>query len=209
MAAGIGLAIPISTWEDFLPFTEFAYNKVVHIFTHCSLFEIVYGFNHLTPIDLLPLPSNEVVNFQVDEKTTAIEDLRKEVKERIEKQNVKVAEKVNQHRKPMVFKERDLVWVHLRKERFPYKRDLKLKPKRRGTFSSDKKINDHAYHINLKGKYGVSATFNVYDYPFWCNEFDLRINPSKGEKIMIWTKMFLCYLQDQLQVLEPRNYNLH
>ena len=49
----------LKTWEDCLPFIEFAYNRVVHNTIKCTLFEIVYGFNPLTPIDLLPMPSKE------------------------------------------------------------------------------------------------------------------------------------------------------
>jgi hypothetical protein len=37
----------------------YAYNQSVHSTTDFFLFEIVYGFNPLTPLDLLPLPVNE------------------------------------------------------------------------------------------------------------------------------------------------------
>ncbi|XP_027156813.1 uncharacterized protein LOC113757952, partial [Coffea eugenioides] len=46
----------IRTWEECLPHVEFAYNRTVHSSTHFSPFEIVYGFNPLTPLDLSPLP---------------------------------------------------------------------------------------------------------------------------------------------------------
>ena len=46
----------IKTWEDYLSFIEFAYNRSVHSTTNMSPFEIFYGFNPLTPLDLLPLP---------------------------------------------------------------------------------------------------------------------------------------------------------
>jgi hypothetical protein len=52
----------LKNWEDCLPFIEFAYNRSVHSTTDFSPFEIVYSFNPLTPLDLLPLP--------VDEKTS-------------------------------------------------------------------------------------------------------------------------------------------
>ncbi|XP_022871063.1 uncharacterized protein LOC111390275 [Olea europaea var. sylvestris] len=49
----------LKSWEDCLPFTEFAYNHAMHSATSYSPFEFVYGFNRLTPLDLLPLPMNE------------------------------------------------------------------------------------------------------------------------------------------------------
>nr|KYP33972.1 Transposon Ty3-I Gag-Pol polyprotein [Cajanus cajan] len=44
------------SWDDYLPHVEFAYNRVVHKTTKMSPFEIFYGFNPLTSLDLLPLP---------------------------------------------------------------------------------------------------------------------------------------------------------
>jgi len=40
-----------------LPHVEFSYNRIVHIITNCSPFEIVYGFNPLILFDLLPMPN--------------------------------------------------------------------------------------------------------------------------------------------------------
>ncbi len=42
-----------------MPFIEFAYNQSVYSTIDFSPFEIVYGFNPLTLLDLLPLPVNE------------------------------------------------------------------------------------------------------------------------------------------------------
>ena len=47
----------IKSWEECLSHVEFAYNRVVHSITQYSPFEVVYGFNPLTPLDLLPLPN--------------------------------------------------------------------------------------------------------------------------------------------------------
>nr|KYP49715.1 Transposon Ty3-I Gag-Pol polyprotein [Cajanus cajan] len=45
------------SWDEYLPHIEFAYNRVVHKTTNVSPFEVVYGFNPLTPMDLIPLPN--------------------------------------------------------------------------------------------------------------------------------------------------------
>ena len=82
---------------------EFAYNRVVHSTTHYSPFEIVYGFNPLTPIDLLPLPPNQFVSIDADSKADFVKKLHKQVKDRIEAQNAKIASRVNKGRRPMIF----------------------------------------------------------------------------------------------------------
>lgn len=51
-----------TTWEDCLLYVEFAYNRSSHSNTKFSLFEIIYGFNPLTPLDLSPLPLSKSVN---------------------------------------------------------------------------------------------------------------------------------------------------
>ncbi|KAL4318375.1 hypothetical protein GQ457_18G009610 [Hibiscus cannabinus] len=52
----------IKTWEDCLPHVEFAYNHAIHSATKMSPFEVVYGFNPITPLDLLPLPQEHVIS---------------------------------------------------------------------------------------------------------------------------------------------------
>ena len=47
---------------------EFAYNRSVHSTTYYSPFEVGYGFNPLTPLGMLPFPSNEYDNFDGKKK---------------------------------------------------------------------------------------------------------------------------------------------
>ena len=68
-----------------MPFVEFAYNRAVHNTTHTSPFKIIYGFNPLTPIDLIPLPLNKLVSVDGSSKVDLVQKLHKQVNERIEK----------------------------------------------------------------------------------------------------------------------------
>jgi len=45
------------SWDEYLPHIEFAYNRVVHKTTKIFPFEVVYDFNSLIPLDLIPLPN--------------------------------------------------------------------------------------------------------------------------------------------------------
>lgn len=56
----------------------------------------------------------------------------------------------------------DLVWVHLRKDRFPPGKFGKLKPRADGPFKVLKRIGENAYKVELPDNYSVSTTFNVY-----------------------------------------------
>ncbi|GJR18893.1 putative ribonuclease H-like domain-containing protein [Tanacetum coccineum] len=67
----------------------------------------------------------------------------------------------NKRRKQVLYREGDLVWIHLHKEHFLAGCFWKLKPRGDGLFRVLKKINDNAYKIELPGHYNVSATFNV------------------------------------------------
>ena len=75
----------IKTWEDCLPLVEFAYNRFVHSATKYSPFEIVYGFNPLTPLDLTPLPVSENVNLDGKKKAEIVKQIHEKAKFNIER----------------------------------------------------------------------------------------------------------------------------
>ena len=56
-----------------------------------------------------------------------------------------------------------MIWIRLRKERFPIRKFVKLQPRANRPFKIIQKINDNAYKVELFGDYRVSATFNVLD----------------------------------------------
>lgn len=75
-------------WEECLPHVEFAYNRVVHSTTKMSPFEVVYGFNPLTPLDLLPMPNNSLLKHKDGkEKVEFVKKMHEQVKLQIEKKN--------------------------------------------------------------------------------------------------------------------------
>ncbi|GKF75094.1 hypothetical protein Tco_0224538, partial [Tanacetum coccineum] len=95
--------------------------------TSKSPFEVVYGRNPITPLDLVLVPK-------------------------------------------VLYRDGDIVWIHLRKECFSTRHFGKLKPRGDGPFRVLKNINDNAYKIELPSHYNVSTTFNVAD-----------LSPYKGD----------------------------
>jgi hypothetical protein len=101
--------------------------------TKHSPFEIVYGFNPLTPLDLLPLPLDEsLLHRDGEAKASFVKKLHAKVKTQVEKKMEHYAWMANKKKKPMVFAPRDWVWVHFRKERFPNERKSQLHPRGEG-----------------------------------------------------------------------------
>ena len=160
-----------------MPFIEFAYNRTMHTTTSYSPFEIVYGFNPLTPLDLMPLPVDGRSSLDGQKKAELVKSLHERVRLQIAHKNERVASQANKGRRRVIFEPGDWVWVHMRKERFPAHRKTKLHPRGDGPFQILEKINDNAYKVDLLGEYNVSATFNVSDLsPFDVGE-DSRSNP--------------------------------
>jgi hypothetical protein len=167
----------IKTWEECLPHVEFAYNRTIHSATKFSPFEIVYGFNPLTPLDLSPLPVSEHVNLDGKKKAEFVKQLHERARLNIERRTEQYIKQANKGRHKLVFEPGDWVWLHMRKERFPAQRRSKLLPRGDGPFQVLERINNNAYKLDLPGEYNISATFNVTDLsPFDVGD-DLRTNP--------------------------------
>ncbi|RDX92009.1 hypothetical protein CR513_25921, partial [Mucuna pruriens] len=137
--------------EKCLPQIEFAYNRTVHSTTSYSPFEVVYGFNPLTPLDILFLPTNEYANLDGKHKIDFVRVLHV-------KRNEQYARHANKGCVKVTF-EPD----HIRKERFHTQRKYKLQPKGDEPFQVFERINDNAYKLDLPTVYG--------------EEFDSRTNP--------------------------------
>ncbi|CAI9115397.1 OLC1v1016296C1 [Oldenlandia corymbosa var. corymbosa] len=121
--------------------------------TEFSPFEIVYGFNPLTPLDLSPLPLKDQVSLDGVKKAETIKRLHEKVRLNIERRTQQYVKSANRGRKQVVFEPGD--W------------EIEVTSSRRWTFSSE---------------YGVSATFNVSDLsPFDFDEDAKR--PDDGDHL--------------------------
>ncbi|WVZ80568.1 hypothetical protein U9M48_028035 [Paspalum notatum var. saurae] len=123
----------LKLWEESLPHVEFAYNRA------------------------------ERVNFDASKRAEFVNNIHDRARANIEKMTKKYEKHANKGRRKVLFKPGDLVWVHLRKDRFPELRKSKLQPRADGPFKVLSKINDNAYEIDLPSTYGVSTSFNVVE----------------------------------------------
>ena len=132
----------------------------------------MYGFNPRAPIDLLPLPTIERTHSDARERADFIRKLHKTTKANIERMNEKYRIAGSKGRKEIKLEPGDLVWLHLRKDRFPELRKSKLMPRAAGPYKIIEKINDNAYKLELPPEFGVSPTFNIVDLKPYLGEED-------------------------------------
>ena len=75
----------IKEWEGCLPITDFAYNQAKHSTTGKSPFEVVYGFNTLSPLDILPLPLQERINMDASARVNYLKKVHEDTRHTIER----------------------------------------------------------------------------------------------------------------------------
>jgi hypothetical protein len=135
----------------------------MHTTTTDSPFEIVYGFNPLTPLDLMPLPIDERSSLHGHRKAKLVKSIHERVRLQIVQKNEKFASQANKGQKRVIFELGDWVWVHMRKERFPGHRRTKLHHLGDGPFQILEKINDNAYKVDLPGDAGDDSRLNPFE----------------------------------------------
>jgi len=75
------------SWDEYLSHIEFAYNRVVHKTTKVSPFEVMYGFNLLTPLDLIPLPTpSDFIHKEGVYKADFLKKMHERVRHKIQQQ---------------------------------------------------------------------------------------------------------------------------
>jgi hypothetical protein len=166
-----------------LPHVEFAYNRSLHSTTKMCPFEIIYGFLPRAPIDLMHLPSFEKLNFDATQCAELMLKLHETTKENIECMNAKYKISGDKGRKQLDFAPGNLVWMHLRKERFSDLRKSKLMPRTDGPFKVLEKNNENAYKLDLPADFGVSPAFNMIDLkPYLEEEDELELRMTQMQE---------------------------
>ncbi|XP_072076679.1 uncharacterized protein [Arachis hypogaea] len=154
------LPVPVHPWVDIsmdfvLGFLELGEVEIafllwtIHSSTGFSPFELLYGFNPLTVLNLMPLPLSDLISLDGASNGEKVKAIYAKAHDLIERKNKTTDERINKSRKHIVFEPGDWVWVHLRKERFPTQRKTKLDARGDGPFQVLEKISDNAYKIDL------------------------------------------------------------
>jgi hypothetical protein len=162
----------IKLWEECLTYVKFAYNHSMHSTTKMCPFEIICGLIPRAPINLMPLSNSENLNFDAKQRVELMLKLHEITKENIECMNSKYNLAGDKGRKQLIFEPGELVWLHLRKNRFLALRKSKLMTRADGLFKVLERINDNAYKLDLPVDFGVSSTFNITDLKPYLGEDD-------------------------------------
>jgi len=78
----------------------------------------------------------------------------------MEKMNEQCKAIANKNHTHLDFKPWDLVWLYLRKERFPLRTKSKFIAREDGCYKIVQRVRDNAYKIELLGDMNIFATFN-------------------------------------------------
>jgi hypothetical protein len=98
--------------------------------------------------------------------------MHKTTKLNIEKMNEKYRIAASKGRKEVKLEPGDLIWLHLRNERFSELRKSKLMSHAASPFKILAKINDNAYKLKLPFEFGASPSFNISDWQPYLGEKD-------------------------------------
>jgi hypothetical protein len=160
----------LKRWEHCLPHVEFAYNHATHSSTKMSSFQIVYGYIPRAPIDLFSLDVEDALHIDVVAHIEQMINLHEQTHKNITIANGKFQVVGTKGRKLVTLEPGDMVWLHLRQDRFPTLLHSKLMPRAAGPFKVLAKINYNAYVLDLPAEFGISTSFNVADLKSYAGE---------------------------------------
>jgi hypothetical protein len=196
-------------WEDCLPHAEFAYNHATHSCTKMRPFQIVYGYIPRAPIDLFSFDTEDAPHLDVVAHVEQMFNLHEQTHQNIAAANAKYQVASSKGKKYVTFESGDMVWLHLRKDRFPTLRRSKLMPHVAGPFKVLTKINDNAYILDLLAEFGVSTSFNLQILShIWVRMRSCRLGRLQYKKGRMMRTPRVNLHQQHLLLLQHRQHRL-
>jgi hypothetical protein len=133
-------------------------------------FQIFYGYIPRAPIALFLLDAVDAPHIDAVAHVDQMINLHEQTQLNIAAANAKYQITGSKGQKLVTFEPGDMVWLHLRKDRFPTLCRSKLMPRVAGPFKILTKINANAYILDLPSEFGVSTSLNVADLKPYAGE---------------------------------------
>jgi hypothetical protein len=147
-------------WDQLLPFVEFAYNDQQNASTKRSPFEANYGFHPIKPGSRQFLSNNPAAN----EMGLSVENIMKEIKDKMTQAQIRQAEIANRRREHITFKVGDLVLVnadHVLEDWEKQRPTRKLGSRQIGPYRITEVISDTAYRVKLPRNMKAHPVFHI------------------------------------------------
>lgn len=149
-------------WDEHLGILEFAYNSAIHSTTKHSPFYLNYGFEPKKPIDLEVNANSDRSMAQLEKLHERIKKANKITSELIAKVQEKMKKRSDKKRRPLEFKEGDLVLLSAENINQPaVLGSYKLNAKYLGPFTVKKRISPVDYELDLPSNFKIHSVFHV------------------------------------------------
>lgn len=166
-------------WSDLLPLAEFSYNNTSHSATTMSPFFVNKGYHPTAFFSTNEPPSPDSITSPAAQSyADELKNLHKFAQEEISKAQAQSAQQYDKKRQPAPnFQEGDKVWLSAENIR-SLRPTKKLDHRQLGPFPVAKKVNSHAYRLDLPPSMKIHNVFHVSRLePYQPNTIPNRIQP--------------------------------